>query len=75
MAACPHIHACELARSISMRAALRVWQSFYCEGVFPRCERYKLLESGHAVPERLLPNGRILEPSEPDGEPPRASGS
>jgi len=44
-----------------MTAALRVWQSFYCEGCFSRCERYKLATSGRAVPERLLPNGRLLD--------------
>ena len=44
-----------------MTAALRVWQSFYCEGCFSRCERHKLAASGRAVPERLLPNGRLLD--------------
>jgi hypothetical protein len=46
-----------------MTAALRVWQSFYCEGCFSRCERFKLATSGRPVPERLLPNGRLLDPS------------
>lgn len=46
-----------------MEAALRVWQSFYCEGCFTRCERYRLHESGRDVPWRLLPNGRLLEGS------------
>ena len=44
-----------------MREALRVWQSFYCEGAFARCERHKLLASGRDVPDRLLPNGRLLD--------------
>jgi hypothetical protein len=44
-----------------MQAALRVWQSFYCEGHYSRCERYKLVESGVEVPARLLPNGRLLD--------------
>lgn len=44
-----------------MREALRVWQSFYCEGVFKRCERYKLVEAGMSVPDRLLPNGRLID--------------
>jgi len=65
VAACPKIDACELTRSISMRAALRVWQSFYCEGAFKRCERFKLDEAGHSVPDRLLPNGRLVEAAEP----------
>lgn len=44
-----------------MGAALRVWQSFYCEGVYARCERFRLHESGREVPSRLLPNGRLLD--------------
>jgi hypothetical protein len=61
--ACPQQTECALQRSIGMTAALRVWQSFYCEGCFSRCERFKLASSGRPVPERLLPNGRLLEAS------------
>jgi hypothetical protein len=38
-----------------------VWQSFYCESGYERCERFKLAHSGLDVPSRLLPNGRLLE--------------
>ncbi len=48
-----------------MREALRVWQSFYCEGCFARCERYKLATAGVDVPEKLLPNGRLVDAAEP----------
>jgi hypothetical protein len=61
MVICPHTATCSLHRSISMREALRVWQSFYCEGAFARCERYKLATTGRAIPEKLLPNGRLLD--------------
>ncbi len=61
MAACPHIGTCTLRRSLGMQAALQVWQSFYCDGTFKRCERYKLACSGMDVPARLLPNGRLLD--------------
>lgn len=44
-----------------MKEALRVWESFYCQGVFRRCERFKLRVSGAAVPDRLLPNGRLID--------------
>ncbi len=64
MAACPHVASCALARNVSMREALRVWQSFYCEGAFARCERYKLAKAGRAIPDRLLPNGRLQDPFE-----------
>ncbi len=61
MALCPHIASCALGRNISMREALRVWQSFYCEGAFARCERYKLAAAGRAIPDKLLPNGRLQD--------------
>ena len=51
-----------------MREALRVWQSFYCDGMYGRCERYKLAETGLEVPRRLLPNGRLQD--EPREAPP-----
>lgn len=66
MAACPELLQCGFHRNVSMKEALRVWQSFYCEGAFHRCERYKLVTSGLAVPEKLLPNGRLVV--EPEGE-------
>jgi hypothetical protein len=69
---CPYLTDCSLHRSIGMAAALRVWQSFYCEGSFGRCERMKLRAAGGQVPERLLPNGRLLEASAvPSGDVPR----
>jgi hypothetical protein len=61
MTACPQSVSCGLQRSISMKEALRVWQSFYCDGVFQRCERFKLAAAGTAVPDKLLPNGRLLD--------------
>ncbi len=64
MPGCPHTASCALARNISMREALRVWQSFYCEGAFVRCERYKLATAGRAIPDKLLPNGRLQDASE-----------
>ncbi len=61
MPSCPHLGACGLPRCISMKEALRVWQSFYCDGIYDRCERFKLADSGSAIPERLLPNGRLQD--------------
>lgn len=65
MPACPHKTRCGLQRSIPGREALRVWESFYCEGAFLRCERYKLVLLGGGAPDGLLPNGRIVEPRRP----------
>jgi hypothetical protein len=61
---CPFAAQCGLARSIGMEAALHVWESFYCDGSFGRCERYRLHGSGQEVPVRLLPNGRLLDAPE-----------
>jgi hypothetical protein len=64
MPACPNTLSCGLHRSISMKEALRVWQSFYCDGVYRRCERYKLAVAGAPVPDKLLPNGRLIDSAE-----------
>jgi hypothetical protein len=64
MPLCPHTERCAIRQSIGMKAALGVWQSFYCEGGFQRCERFKLATAGLEVPARLLPNGRLLEGQE-----------
>jgi hypothetical protein len=64
MAPCPHKLDCALHQNISMKEALRVWQSFYCEGSFSRCERFKLATAGMSVPTRLLPNGRLQDVQE-----------
>lgn len=61
MPACPMADRCVLRQSIGMKAALGVWQSFYCESLYSRCERFKLATNGLDVPARLLPNGRLLE--------------
>ncbi len=54
-----------------MREALRVWQSFYCEGAYARCERYKLATAGRQIPEKLLPNGRLQDRPDEAAAPPR----
>ena len=59
--ACPNTERCAIRQAIGMKAALAVWQSFYCEAAFERCERYKLVSAGVEAPARLLPNGRLLE--------------
>ncbi len=61
MPSCPFLGACRLHQCISMKEALRVWQSFYCDGIYDRCERFKLADAGAAIPERLLPNGRLQD--------------
>jgi len=64
MPTCPHVERCLLRQAIGMQAALSVWQSFYCDGGYHRCERFKLVTSGLEVPARLLPNGKLLEGQE-----------
>lgn len=61
MAACSHIPTCELFPMISVNSALKVWRTFYCEGKYHECSRYKLSLEGKSVPANLLPNGRSLD--------------
>ncbi len=58
---CPHMLECALHRNVTMKEALGVWRSFYCEGCYSRCERFKLAKAGIRVPEKLLPNGRLVD--------------
>ena len=57
---CPHQPGCTLGSTLHTAPALRVWQTFYCESGFQRCERLKLLHAGNLVPANLLPNGTWL---------------
>jgi hypothetical protein len=43
-----------------MTAALRIWQSLYCEAAWERCERRRRLEAGECVPANFLPDGRVF---------------
>ncbi len=61
MAKCPRVETCPLFKAFTMKAALKVWQSYYCEGDFSRCERWKLVSAGKPVPMSLLPNGRTID--------------
>ena len=58
---CPRATSCPLFEQFSLKSSLRVWQSFYCEGDYGRCDRWKLAASSGAVPVNLLPNGRSLD--------------
>ena len=60
MASCPRIAACPLFAQFAMKSSLRVWQGYYCEGDFARCERFRLASAGGQVPANLLPNGKSL---------------
>ena len=62
--ACPRQEQCSLRKSVGMTAALRVWESFYCDGMHARCERFKLYACDRKVPDRLLPNGRLVDVGE-----------
>jgi hypothetical protein len=61
MAVCSRVDSCPLFKQFQMKTALRVWQGYYCEGDFSRCERWKLVSVGKPVPMNLLPNGRTLD--------------
>ena len=57
---CSHVATCELFPKFGMRASLKVWTAFYCQGNFENCERYKRALHGQPVAPNLLPNGREL---------------
>ena len=57
---CSHVEHCELFPKFGVRGSLRVWHTFYCQGHFETCERYKRALAGQPVPPNLLPNGKEL---------------
>jgi hypothetical protein len=58
---CSHVSTCELFPKFALKGALKVWQTFYCEGNFESCARYRMALTGRPVPSKLLPNGRELD--------------
>jgi hypothetical protein len=58
--ACARIDGCPLFKAFSMKSSLKIWQSYFCEGDFTRCQRYLRAAAGETVPANLLPNGRSL---------------
>jgi hypothetical protein len=60
MASCPRVTTCPLFKQFSIKSSLKVWQAFYCDGDYGRCERWKLVSASREVPLGLLPNGKHL---------------
>jgi hypothetical protein len=55
------VTSCELFPKFGLQGSLKVWQTFYCEGDYERCARYRLARiGGHPAPN-LLPNGKELD--------------
>ena len=73
MASCERISTCPLFKQFSIKAALVVWTTRYCESDFGRCERLKLAQAGKPVPLNLLPNGKMLYRSLEEAESDSAS--
>jgi hypothetical protein len=61
MASCLRVSTCPLFAQFKMKSSLTIWKTFYCEGDFNRCERYRLVLSKVPVPANLLPNGKLLD--------------
>jgi hypothetical protein len=57
---CPNLPDCPLSGQLSMKAALRVWQVFYCEHDYGRCARLRRMRAGEFVPLNLMPDGSSL---------------
>lgn len=58
---CPRVATCPLFAQFTLKSSLAVWKSFYCEGDYGRCARWKRVSASQAVPVNLLPNGRSLD--------------
>ncbi len=57
---CPNVTTCALFPKFNMRASLKVWTVFYCQGRYQDCERYRRTQRGLDVAPNLLPNGKEL---------------
>jgi len=69
MASCPNAERCPLFPLFSLRGALKVWQSNYCEADYERCARYQRGKEGRPIPANLLPNGAMLSLALPTQKP------
>lgn len=75
---CTHKDSCGLFPVISLSSALKIWQTFYCDGKFETCLRYQRSLKGEKVAPNLLPNGKELDliiESKPDCKPAPVSGA
>ena len=59
--ACSHKDSCALFPVISLSSALKIWQTFYCDGKHETCLRYQRSLKGEKVAPNLLPNGKELD--------------
>ena len=57
---CPHMIGCALYPVFKLKAALKVWQTNYCEADFTSCARFQKSCCGDQIPNNLLPNGKLL---------------
>jgi hypothetical protein len=74
---CTHKDSCALFPVISLSSALKIWQTFYCDGKFETCLRYQRSLKGEKVAPNLLPNGKELDlviESKPDRKPAPVTG-
>lgn len=58
---CSHRTSCGMFPVISLSSALKIWQTFYCDGNYESCQRYQRSIAGEPVPRTLLPNGKMLD--------------
>ncbi len=58
---CPNKASCEMFPQLTLNSALKVWQTFYCDGKYEECVRYVRSLEGRPVPVTLLPNGKNME--------------
>ena len=74
---CTHKDSCGLFPVISLSSALKIWQTFYCDGKYETCLRYQRSLKGEKVAPNLLPNGKELDlivENKPERRPAPATG-
>jgi len=57
---CLNIVSCPLYAKFHLDATRNSIVGLYCKSDFEKCERKKLKDAGQPVPEKLLPNGKML---------------
>lgn len=62
---CPHMLSCPMYKLLTYAGTLATWKIRYCQGPYTTCARYKLSVVGNPVPINLMPNGALLNRTDP----------
>lgn len=64
---CPRVEQCGLPGVLKSDVALLLWRRACCDDDrrYQQCQRFRIAESGRAIPTGMLPNGYTLGPAWP----------